>query len=73
MAYDVVAGLLTAQQNIITNLISMTTTFKPTYNIDGQDVKWAELFKNYIDALDLINQAIAEAAPTEYQTISNWP
>ena len=64
------AKLQEARDNILSLIVSITTNPKPTYNIDGQEVKWAEyldmLRKNLAAIEDMIND---KEGPYELETV----
>lgn len=65
------AKLTEARDNILELIVKVTINPKPTYNIDGQEVKWAEyldtLRKNLAAIEDLIND---KEGPYELETIA---
>lgn len=54
-------NLQTAYNNVSASLAAITADPKPTYLIDGQSVKWQELFDSYMNQLEKIEAAIARA------------
>ncbi len=61
-------NLLTARQNIASNLAEITAQPKPSYSIDGQQVSWQSLFDSYIGQLQALNAQIAAAEPFEFSS-----
>lgn len=68
---EVLAKLYEARDNLVNIKIQITTNPKPSYNIDGQEVKWGEYLKQIDDALMRTNAAINDAeGPFEEETVA---
>ena len=50
------AVLRNIRQQILERIEEITAAPKPTYSIDGQEVKWAEYLKSLREAVDWIDQ-----------------
>lgn len=53
--------LQTALANVSQQLVNMTANPKPNYNIDGQQVSWADLLKTLLDSQKTLQEAISNA------------
>ena len=51
-------NLQTAYEQVCANLVAITATPKPSYNIDGQDVDWTEYMKMLTEQLEALAAAI---------------
>jgi hypothetical protein len=60
--------LKTIKTQIIALLKDLTVNPKPSYDLDGQKVSWAEYQKMLFDRLDGINKLIASDEPFELHT-----
>jgi len=59
-------SLRKSRDNILTVIESVTAEPKPTYNIDGQSVKWGEYLKQLQDSLASIEEMISAADTDQY-------
>lgn len=50
------AVLRNIRQQILERIEEITAAPKPTYSIDGQEVKWAEYLKSLRESVDWIDQ-----------------
>lgn len=57
----VIDDLNAAYANVAANLKAITLNPKPSYNVDGKQVQWKELFETYTGQLQSIEQAIQRA------------
>ncbi len=57
--------LATIKSQVLANLVAITTTPKPSYNIDGQQVGWNEYHKMLVEQLKNINELIGVDTPFE--------
>lgn len=53
------AELVQTRENVITQLKEMSTSFKPSYNIDGQKIDWKEYRESLMKQLKDLNEQIA--------------
>lgn len=51
--------LATIKSQILANLVAITASPKPSYNIDGQDIKWGDYHKMLTAQLKEINEVLA--------------
>ena len=51
--------LATIKSQILANLVSITAKPKPSYNIDGQDIKWGDYHKLLTVQLKEINELLS--------------
>ena len=58
-------NLQTAYEQVCANLVTITASPKPTYNIDGQLVEWTEYMKMLTDQLEALTAAINAQNPYE--------
>ena len=64
-----VDDLITARDNIGVKLRELTENFKPSYNIDGQEIRWQEYFTALTESLKKLNEQIdREQGPLEERT-----
>lgn len=59
------AQLATIKSQILANLVEITESPKPTYNVDGQNVLWTAYHKMLIDELAVIDGLISAASTYE--------
>jgi len=57
--------LATIKSQTLAILVDLTENPKPSYNVDGQDIKWGEYFDILTTKLEKINALIAAQTPTE--------
>ena len=57
--------LATIKSQTLQLLVDMTANPKPTYNIDGQEVKWAEYQKTLEAKIEWCNKMLAGEEPYE--------
>jgi len=50
--------LATIRDNIVARLKDISENPKPSYVIDGQEIRWQEYFTSLMNALDKINEQI---------------
>ena len=55
-------------QNIRNRLKEITAKPKPSYDIEGQQVKWQEYFDSLMKNLSKVNDQLAAADPYEHRT-----
>ena len=58
-------NLQTAYEQVCANLVTITASPKPTYNIDGQLVEWTEYMKMLTEQLEALTAAINAQNPYE--------
>lgn len=58
-------NLTTARDQIAANLVEITASPKPSYDIDGQRVEWTDYFKALTDQLARMNELLNGAEPFE--------
>lgn len=61
-------NLLTARDNVATNLAAITADPKPNYSVDGQSVSWQSLFDSYMAQLERLDAQINGADPFEVRS-----
>ncbi len=61
-------NLVAIRSNILQRLADITAQPKPSYDIDGQDVKWNEYQKMLFDQLTATDSAIASGGPFVVET-----
>jgi hypothetical protein len=52
--------LLLTRDGVINTRLELLKNPKPNYNIDGQDIKWADYLKLLNDSLGVLTKQIAE-------------
>lgn len=61
--------LATARNQMAARLVEITTTPKPSYNIDGQNISWTAYQKMLMEGIaNLKAQIAAEEGPYEVET-----
>jgi len=72
MAMGYLDNLTQARLQISERLVEITTSPKPSYNVNGQQVSWTEYSKALTEQLDKLNDAIAagEVDGTPFEIIS---
>jgi hypothetical protein len=69
---DLVAKLYEARDNLVQQKLEATLKPRPSYNIDGQEVKWTEYLKYLDSALNSILATIQSYEdPYEEETVVN--
>lgn len=53
------AQLATIKSQVLALLVDLTANPKPSYNIDGQQILWADYYAKLTDRLEKINKLIA--------------
>lgn len=62
-------NLTTARDNIAARLAEITANKKPSYNVDGQEIKWTEYFVGLTNQLNALTTAINGTAIYEEESI----
>ena len=61
--------LETIKSQTLANIVAITASPKPTYNIDGQEVEWSEYLKQLQETLAWVNEQLVQAGgPYEVHT-----
>lgn len=63
------ASLMASRDNVIALIQTVTTKPRPSYSIDGQNVKWSEYFEMLTKQLDVLMKLI-QAYDEPYETTS---
>lgn len=67
------AQLATIKSQILANLVAITASPKPTYNLDGQMVDWNTYRKSLLDSLAELDDLINANAPFEIHSQGHSP
>ncbi len=62
---QVAIDLLTIRDNLLELIIEVTAEANPTYNIDGENIKWGEYLEKLQAQLDKVKKQIAAVNPFE--------
>lgn len=58
-------NLIAARDNFAAQLVELSANPKPSYNIDGQSVRWTEHYKFISSQIDKLNDQINDEQPFE--------
>ncbi len=69
---DYATNLTTTRLNVSKRLSEITSSPKPSYDVNGQEVSWTEYQKMLLDMLAQLNKAIAvgEVDPEPFEILS---
>jgi len=60
--------LATIKTQTLALIVDITANPKPNYNIDGQDIDWADYLAKLQATLDWVNGQLANETPVEYHS-----